>query len=134
MDVKARVLLLVPLAAIALVSFVIVRDQQGSGGLIIARQQQAQALTPAKVADLVRQAPETANGPRGQSASCTPLGSGELHNPWRCTITYPRGVADQYSVTINTDGTYTGGEQIVYSRRGRSRSDGKISGCCIPVP
>lgn len=127
-------MLFAALAAIALVSFVIVRTQQGAGAQTIARQQQAQALTPTKVASLVREAPEAANGPKGLSASCVPLGTGELHNPWRCTIAYPHRTTDQYSVTINTDGTYTGGDQIIYSHRHSSRSDGEISGCCIPVP
>ncbi|HEY2201288.1 MAG TPA: hypothetical protein VGH56_05340 [Solirubrobacteraceae bacterium] len=134
MQANLRIVLFAALAAIALVSFVIVRTQQGAGAETIARQQQAQALTPAKVASLVRQAPEAASGPKGLSASCVPLGTGELHNPWRCTITYPHRTADQYSVTINTDGTYTGSDQIVYSHRRSARSDGEISGCCVPVP
>jgi hypothetical protein len=134
MDAKFRVLLLAPLVAIALVSFVIVRTQQGEGGLIIARQQQAQALTSAKVASLVRLAPDSVHGPQGRSATCVPEGSGELHNPWRCTITYAHGLVDQYAVTINTDGTYTGDDQIVYGKHGSSRGNGEISGCCIAVP
>jgi hypothetical protein len=134
MQANVRIVLFGALAAIALVSFVIVRTQQGAGAETIARQQEAQALTPAKVASLVRQAPEAASGPKGLSASCAPLGSGVLHNPWRCTITYPHGTADRYSVTINTDGTYTGDGQIIYSHRRGSRGDGEISGCCIPVP
>lgn len=134
MEGKVRLLLFVPLVAIALVSFVIVRNQQGAGGQIIARQQQAQALTSAKVASLVRQAPDNVNGPTGLSAKCVPLGTGELHNPWRCAITYPHRTVDQYSVTINTDGTYTGDDQVIYAGRSRSHSDGEIRGCCIPVP
>lgn len=134
MEPKVRILLFVPLVAIALVSFVIVRNEEGAGGPIIARQQQAQALTSARVAGVVRQAPDSANGPGGLSAKCVPLGTGELHNPWRCTIAYPHGTWDQYSVTINTDGTYTGDDQVIYTGRSKSRSDGEISGCCIAVP
>jgi hypothetical protein len=134
MESKVRIALFVSLAAIALVSFVIVRSQQGSGAAVIARQQQAQALTPAKVAGVVREAPDAANGPKGLSATCVPLGAGVLRNPWRCRIAYPHGLADQYSVTINTDGTYTGADQIIYADRRSSHSDGEINGCCVPVP
>lgn len=129
-----RLLLLAPLLAVALVSFVVVRSGQGDGAGLITRQQHAEALTPASVARVVRAAPDPVTGAHGRRANCTPLGSGELHNPWRCTIRYPTGRVIQYRVTINPGGTYSGDQEIV-RYRGRTYPDtGRITGCCIAIP
>jgi hypothetical protein len=133
-DTKLKIVLLVPLLAVGIVSFVIVRSQQGQGAALIARQQGAEALTPAKVAGLVRLAPASVAGEPGRSATCVPLGSGELHNPWRCTIDYRSGRVIHYRVTLNADGSYTGDHQIVRYRGRTSRGTGAISGCCVVIP
>jgi hypothetical protein len=129
-----RILLLLPPLAVGLVSFVIVRSQQGQGGTLVARQQSAEALTPAKVAAVVRVAPDPVTNAAGLSARCSSLGSGELHNPWRCTISYRSGRVIQYTVTLHANGAYVGGQEIVHYK-GRTYSDtGKINGCCVVVP
>jgi len=129
-----RLLLFLPLLAVGLVSFVIVRSQQGQGATLIMRQQQAEALTPAKLARVVRVAPDPVTHAKGRSASCFPLGSGELHNPWRCAITYPSGRVIQYRVTLHADGSYTGDDEVV-RYQGQTHSDtGQIQGCCVVVP
>jgi hypothetical protein len=128
------VLLLLPLFAVGLVSLVMVRTQQGQGSTLIARQQQAEALTPAKVAAVVRVAPDPATNKPGKSATCVPLGPGELHNPWRCEISYRSGRAIQYTVTLSANGSYTGDQQIVHYRDRTSSGTGQITGCCVVVP
>lgn len=136
MRANGRLLLLfLPLLAVGLVSFVIVRSQQGEGGTLMVRQQQAEALTPAKVERVVRVAPESANGPGGKSATCKPGPTGELHNPWRCTIKYASGRLIQYRVTLHANGSYTGDDQVVrYQGRTTSGGSGQISGCCVVIP
>jgi hypothetical protein len=131
---RARILLLLPLLAVALVSFVYLRSHQGDGGVLAAAQRHAQVLTPAGVSRVVQTAPDPDTNQAGSSARCAPLGRGELHNPWQCSITYPSGKRLDYTVQIAPDGTYTGGDQIVHDRLGTRRSDGQISGCCIAIP
>lgn len=134
MNSKAGILLFLPLLAVGLVSFVIVRSQQGEGASLIARQQQAEALTPAKLAAIVRTAPESTRGAHGRRASCMPLGSGELHNPWRCTIHYRDGKVIEYRVILNANGSYTGDQQVVHHQGRTWTSSGQIRGCCVTVP
>jgi hypothetical protein len=131
---KAGILLFLPLLAVGLVSFVVVRSQQGEGGTLIVRQQQAEALTAGKLEGVVRVAPESANGPPGKSAICKPLGSGELKNPWRCTIRYASGRVIQYRVIVHANGSYTADDQVAYYQGRRITGTGQIRGCCINVP
>lgn len=134
MDLKLRLLLFVPLLAVGLVSFVIVRSQQGEGATLATRQRSAEALTAAAVDRVVRIAPESVKGAGGRSADCVPRGSGELHNPWHCTIRYADGKMVSYRVTIAADGSYTGDDQLVSYQGRTSSSPGQISGCCISIP
>ena len=135
MRANGRLLLLfLPLLAVGLVSFVIVRSQQGEGATLIARQQQAEALTPAKVERVVRVAPESPNGRHGRSATCRPLGSGELHNPWRCTIRYASGRVVQYRITLRANGSYAGDDQVVSYQGRTTPGSGQIYGCCVVIP
>jgi hypothetical protein len=129
-----RLLLFLPLLAVGLVSFFIVRSQQGEGATLIARQQQAEALTPAKVARVVRSAPDPVTGAKGRRAACSPLGSGELHNPWRCTISYHSGRVIQYRVILHADGSYTGDDEIVHYQGSTHSDTGEIRGCCVVIP
>jgi hypothetical protein len=129
-----RAALLLPLLAVAVVSFVLVRVHQGDGGTFVSRQQHAQALTAAGVASVVRVAPDPVTRDPGSQATCSPLGSGGLLNPWRCSIAYRSGRQIQYTVTIRADGSYTGSNEIVRFRGQRFRDTGTITGCCITVP
>lgn len=122
------------LLVLALVSFVYVRVEAGQGGTFVQTQRSVQPLTPVGVAWVVRMAPETSGGPRGQRASCVALGHVGLRNPWRCSVTYPDGVRDQYTVRIHLNGSYTGSDQVVDRQGQITHGNGQISGCCVVVP
>lgn len=130
----ARILMLAPLLAVAVVSFVFVRLNSGTGTTFINAQQHAQALTPAGVDRVVRAAPDPVTGAPGLRASCVPLGKGELLNPWRCVISYRSGRIITYTVQIRLNGSYGGGDEIVRYRGQTHPDTGQISGCCIVVP
>jgi hypothetical protein len=125
---------LVPLIAVALVSFFYLRSHQGDGAILANAQRHAQVLTPAGVSRVVQTAPDPDTNALGKSASCTPLGHGELHNPWRCSINYPSARRIDYTVQISPDGSYTGDNQVVHENGMTRGGDGEISGCCIAVP
>jgi hypothetical protein len=127
-------LLLLPLLAVAVVSFVYVRSHQGDGAILAAAQRHAQVLTPAGVARVVQTAPDPDTNQQGSNAKCVAEGRGELHNPWQCSIVYPSGKRLDYTVQIAPDGSYTGDHQIVHDRAGTRASNGEISGCCIAIP
>jgi hypothetical protein len=133
-DMKLRILLFVPLLAVGVVSFVIVRSQQGEGATLVARQQNAEALTATAVERVVRVAPESLHGAGGRSADCVQGARGELRNPWQCTIRYADGKLVSYRVTINADGSYTGDDQRVTYQGRTVAAPGQISGCCIAIP
>ena len=131
---RAPLLLLLPLLAVALVSFVFVRIEQGSGGAFELAQRSAEALTPASVDRVVRVAPDPVTKAKGIRAVCKPLGRGELRNPWRCVIDYASGRQISYQVNINLTGRYVGTHEIV-RYQGQTYSDtGEITGCCVVVP
>jgi hypothetical protein len=127
-------IVLVPLLAVGLVSFIFVRARQGDGALLVANQQHAQTLTPGAVARVVKAAPESVGGPPGNWARCISLGSGLLYNPWRCSIGYRSGHVIQYRVTINSSGSYTGDHQVDHYHGHIYHASARISGCCVPTP
>jgi hypothetical protein len=131
---RALLLLLVPLLAVAVVSFMFIRIKQGDGATFVTAQRQAQALTPTSVAQVVRLAPDPATRARGKSANCLPEGRGELRNPWRCTISYAAGKRIQYRVVIRADGSFVGGNQRQTYHGRTTDATGQITGCCIVVP
>jgi hypothetical protein len=131
---SARLALLLPLLAVGLVSFVYVRIKQGDGSAFVINQRSAEALTPAGVARVVKAAPVDVGGARGIGADCTPLGSGELHNPWRCSISYGAGRRIDYLVQIRLSGSYSGSHQVIHEHGRAYRGNGQISGCCIVIP
>jgi hypothetical protein len=128
------VLLLAPLLAVAVVSFVFIRSKHGGGSSFVAAQRQAQALTPASLARVVVLAPDPATRARGRRAHCVPEGSGELHNPWRCTISYTASKRIQYRVQIHADGSFVGSDQRLTDQGRTTSTAGQITGCCIVVP
>ena len=71
---------------------------------------------------------------RGRSAHCVALGHGELHNPWRCTISYPSRRRIQYTVRLRINGSYTGDDQVVHYQGQTFSAPGEITGCCVAVP
>jgi hypothetical protein len=132
-----RTLALAPLLLLSVLSFVYVRSYDGDGGALISRERHAQSLVPSAVDRAVSAVPDPVAEPthvRGRSAACSPVGTGELLNPWRCSIAYPSGREVEFQVTIAADGSYTGNHEVVHFR-GRSHPDtGTITGCCINVP
>ena|SRR5437588_127846 len=131
-----RAALVLPLLAVGLVSFILIRSQQGEGGTLIASQHQIQPLS-ASVNRVMLGAPDP-NNPYGHArataANCTPLGTGQLRNPWRCLIRYPRGLLIQYRVTINASGHYVADHEVILAPPPRLSSTAVISGCCVTVP
>ena len=130
----ASYLLVVVLLAVGVVSFVFVRSNQSSGGLLVAAQRQAPALTAAAVDRVVRAAPEPTTHARARSARCLPGGSGELHNPWRCLLAYPSGRRIQWTLWLRPSGSYTGSDQVVHYQGQTFAASGEITGCCVAVP
>jgi hypothetical protein len=129
-----RLLLLVPLLAVALVSFIYLQSHRDDGAILASAQRHAQILTADGVDRVVKTAPDPDTNELGKSATCTPLGRGELHNPWQCSIVYPSGPRIDYTVRISADGSYTGDHQVVHQHGTTEASDGEISGCCIAIP
>ncbi len=129
-----RVLLLVPLVAVAIVSFVIIRSQHGSGATFLTQQRFAQRFTPSNVAQVVRAAPDPKTHNDALRARCVPLGVGDLKNPWRCQLSYANGDRLQYTVTVFGNGSYVGNNQIILGPGPRQSVGGSISGCCIEIP
>jgi hypothetical protein len=126
--------LLAPLLVVALVSFVFVRIHANDGAALVARQQNGQPLTAGAVEQVVKAAPDPVARERGSSATCVPLGSGALSNPWRCAIRYRSGRDIQWLVSVSADGSYVGDDQLVRYRGQSQRASGEITGCCINVP
>jgi hypothetical protein len=131
---RLRYLVLIPLLAVAVVSFVFVRLKQGEGQPLIVAQRHAQTLTPSAVASVVRVAPDPVIRRAGVAARCASSGSGVLRNPWRCRIRYPSGRVIGYRVTINADGSYVGNDELVRYHGRQFHDTGTIGGCCISIP
>jgi hypothetical protein len=134
MPALIRISVVLPLLAVGLVSFVFVRSHQGDGGTLVSRQHRAQALSPAAVSRLVRVAPDPVTRAPGLRATCTPTGSGDLLNPWSCSISYRSGRVIEYRVILNADGSYNGDHELVRYQGKRFRDTGVISGCCVSIP
>ena len=83
---------------------------------------------------MVKSTPDPVTRAAGLRAGCTPLGSGELRNPWRCSISYASGRDVQHRVTLTASGAYTGDDEII-SYQGQTQPDtGVINGCCVTIP
>ncbi len=130
----SRALVIAPLLAVAIVSFVVIRSQHGSGATILTQQRYAQRLTAADVAQVVRTAPDPKTRQPALRARCVPRGVGDLKNPWRCQLAYANGDRLQYTVTILGNGSYTGVNQVILGPGPRRPSAGTISGCCVNIP
>jgi protein-tyrosine phosphatase len=131
----ARGLMLTAIAAIAVLSFILVRGQQGSGAQLAAQQSSSGVLNRAAVDRVLKAAPNGTTGRRAVSARCVPHGKGVLRNPWQCRLTYPGGQQIGWQVSILLSGAYLGYDQLVYGKgTAPRRSRGTITGCCIAVP
>jgi hypothetical protein len=130
----SRALVLIPVLAVAIVSFVVIRSQHGSGATILTQQRFSQRLTAAHVAQAVQAAPDPKTHKVAIRTKCVPRGVGGLRNPWRCQLTYANGDRLQYTVTIAGNGSYEGTNQIILGPGPRQPAAGSISGCCIDIP
>lgn len=118
-------LLIAPLLLAGLVgSVVVLKSHEGNAAFVL--QQQSLSSVPASLLErFVASAPDPQPGTarrKGLGATCTPAGSGELRNPWSCTVRYPRAHTITYRVTITPQGRVKGvdrtGQLVVY-------------GCCV---
>jgi hypothetical protein len=130
----SRAVVVIPLVAVAIVSFVIVRAQHGTGATILAQQRYSQRLTASNVALAVRAAPDPTSHQAAIRVRCVPHGAGGLRNPWRCQLTYANRDRMQYTVTIAGNGSYVGTDHILLGPGPRRSAGGSISGCCITIP
>lgn len=108
-----------------LATVVAVIGRQSSDTEFVFRQQSLTAVTPGVLQRFVASArdPRPGNGRhRGLIARCSSQGTGELRNPWSCTVTYPAGPRVHYQVVIDGTGHVHG-----------INSDGSlaVSGCCV---
>jgi hypothetical protein len=124
---------MLPLLALAVVSFVFVRGESGWGQGLITLQHQAQVLTTSGVDRVVRFAPDPVENKAAASAVCRSLGSGALRNPWSCVLRYRSGRVIQYRVRLAANGTYFGDQEIIQFHGVRSRDTGTIRGCCVTI-
>jgi hypothetical protein len=127
-------LLLAPFLAIGVVSFAIVRSQHAEGSAVIAHQQEAQRLTGATVAAVVKAAPDPFSGKQAVQTICVPLGAGALRNPWRCMLRYADRREVQFRVVVSADGHYVGNDQVVLEPGPPRPAAGSVTGCCVNVP
>ena len=81
-------------------------------------------ITPAQVERAVMKAPEPAPDKKtpAKAARCTPGGSGDIRNPWRCAVRYGSGETFTYTVEIEGDGEFRGIDRT---------GDREIFGCCV---
>jgi hypothetical protein len=116
-----------PLLLLGLVGTVAAFKAHEGDELFVFAQQSLTPLQPSVLERFVASAPDPRPGtgrPRGLSATCTPVGTGELRNPWFCTVRYPRGADVRYTVEIEASGRVKGvdrtGQLLIY-------------GCCVGV-
>lgn len=92
------------------------------------RQRHPLTLRAVDVQRAVRRAPDPLvgnKGPPGEQARCRPHGSGDLRNPWTCTVTYrSRRRRPRLRVDVRDDGSYVG----------RYEGGGSVEGCCVGLP
>lgn len=130
----SRALVLIPVLAVAVVSFVVIRSQHGSGATILTQQRYSQRLTASNVARAVQAAPDPTTNKAAIRVRCVPRGAGGLRNPWRCQLAYANRDRLQYTVTISGNGSYVGTDHIILGPGPRRAVGGSISGCCISIP
>lgn len=85
-------------------------------------------VEPEQVEQAVLNAPEpAAEGPKteARSARCRAGTTGDLRNPWSCTVRYASGARFAYTVQVDADGSFEGQT---------AAGDRIISGCCVEAP
>ena len=126
--VRDLVILALALAA-ALVGTASALGGRGADSAFLYRQEHPPRLQASDVERLLRSAPDPLSGRgRARAASCRPGRSGELRNPWRCTLSYGGGEAPPerrvgFTARLRRDGSYFG----------RYDGGGKAVGCCLSV-
>lgn len=77
-----------------------------------------------RVEEAVLNAPEPVpeDKTEARAARCRSRGTGDLRNPWTCTVRYGSGQSFTYTVEVDPDGSFRGQNDI---------GDRLISGCCV---
>ncbi len=120
-----QVLPIVFVLACGLAGTAVALGARGADSQFLYAQQNPQRVRVAEVERVVRTAPDPAVGRgAGVSARCRPRGTGDLRNPWACTVRYATGRRARLTVRIQADGSYTG----------RYRAGGQAGGCCVRLP
>ena len=121
------VLVVAPLLVAGLAGTVVALAGRGAEEAFVHAQRTAQRLETTDVERVVRTAGEPVRGPHppGIRARCRSLGSGDLRNPWRCTVTYRSGRRARYEVQLKADGSYVGRH---------IDGTGVATGCCVALP
>ena len=120
-------LLGIPLAVAGLAGSVVAIAGRAADPLFEVRQRHPRPLTAEAVERAVGEAPEPVPGPRTRSAEahCSSRVTGDLRNPWTCTVRYRSGESFRYRVEVEADGSYRGqdrtGQHLIY-------------GCCAKPP
>lgn len=117
--------LVAPLLIAGLAGTVAVLKSHESNAAFVLQQQSLSSVPASALERFVASAPDPQPGTgrrKGLGAACTPGGSGELRNPWSCTVRYPRAHAITYRVAITPQGRVTG-----VDRSGQLR----VYGCCV---
>lgn len=118
--------ILLPALAAGLAGTLVAAGGRGAESEFVQNQRNVPRLQPAEVERVVQSAPDPRIGTgSGSGATCRPLGSGPLRNPWRCVVRYPSGRQARLSVRIlKEDGSYLG----------RYAGGGAAEGCCVVIP
>ena len=123
-----RIMFVVPPLAVGLIATVVALNARNSGDAFVPAQRHLQPLGAPAVERIVSTAPApidpSANGQA--NTRCNAQGSGQLRNPWLCTLRYRSGWTLEYVVNIKGTGAYVGQRQ--------DDPTGFIKGCCIQVP
>jgi hypothetical protein len=123
---RPGLVLILPIIVIGIIGTVVaVIGRQSSDTEFVFSQQNLSPVTPAVLERFVASAPDPRPGNgrrRALRARCSAQGTGELRNPWSCTVRYPVGPRVHYRVVIDPTGHVRG-----------INGDGSlsVSGCCV---
>lgn len=106
-------------AAVALSGF-------GGDAAFLARQENARPARASEVERLLLTTPSPFAPQRRDAveATCASRGSGELRNPWRCTVGYRSGRKARFALSLRYDGSF---------RADHLGGSGALVGCCVAL-
>ena len=106
-------------AAVALSGF-------GGDAAFLERQQAARPANASEIERLLLTTPSPYAPQRRDAveAICVSRGSGELRNPWRCTVGYESGREARFALSLRFDGSF---------RADHLGGSGALVGCCVAL-